>query len=179
VILVRGGAEKLELLLVERSPDALFLGGAWVFPGGALIPEDGEGQEGLMTAARRELAEETGIRLKATDELVPLMRWIAPETVKTRFDAWFYIAVADENMVAKVDGEEIVDAIWITPEEALTRQSEGSLLLVFPTVEQLRQLARFATAEDLIAHARGREVRAVEPRIIGNRILLPGDAGYA
>ena len=36
VILLRGGAERLEVLLVRRNPEARFMGGAWVFPGGAV-----------------------------------------------------------------------------------------------------------------------------------------------
>ena len=36
VIVLRGGAERLEVLLVRRNPAARFMGGAWVFPGGAV-----------------------------------------------------------------------------------------------------------------------------------------------
>ena len=36
VILLRGGARTLEVLLVKRTPAARFMGGAWVFPGGAV-----------------------------------------------------------------------------------------------------------------------------------------------
>ena len=34
VIVLRGGASALEVLLVQRNPNARFMGGAWVFPGG-------------------------------------------------------------------------------------------------------------------------------------------------
>ena len=40
MILLRGGAERLEVLLVRRNPQARFMGGAWVFPGGAV--DEGE-----------------------------------------------------------------------------------------------------------------------------------------
>ena len=36
VILLRDGAESLEVLLVKRTPKARFMGGVWVFPGGAV-----------------------------------------------------------------------------------------------------------------------------------------------
>ena len=36
VILLRGGAERLEVLLVRRSFAARFMAGVWVFPGGAV-----------------------------------------------------------------------------------------------------------------------------------------------
>jgi 8-oxo-dGTP pyrophosphatase MutT (NUDIX family) len=181
VILLRDAPQpgQFELLLVERNPRARFMGGAWVFPGGALSLEDGDGQLGLMRAARRELAEEAGIVLPSTTELVAFDRWITPEGARTRFDTWFYLALADEQAVAKVDGEEIVDAIWIAPARALVRESEGSLLLAFPTIEQLKQLSAFTSAAGLLADARGREVEPVRPRMVGDRILLPGDPGYA
>ncbi|HEY2537663.1 MAG TPA: NUDIX hydrolase, partial [Solirubrobacteraceae bacterium] len=36
VILLRGGTDALEVLLVRRTPAAKFMGGVWVFPGGAV-----------------------------------------------------------------------------------------------------------------------------------------------
>src|SRR5436305_8429396 len=36
VILLRGGHQTLEVLLAQRNPQARFMGGAWVFPGGAV-----------------------------------------------------------------------------------------------------------------------------------------------
>ncbi|HEV2785546.1 MAG TPA: NUDIX domain-containing protein, partial [Solirubrobacteraceae bacterium] len=36
VIVVRDGTRGLEVLLVRRNPAARFMGGVWVFPGGAL-----------------------------------------------------------------------------------------------------------------------------------------------
>jgi len=113
VILLRDGLQRFELLLVRRNPQARFMGGAWVFPGGSLMAEDGDGQRGLMAAARRELAEETGIALPATTELVAFARWITPEGAIARFDTWFYLALADQQAVAHADGQEIVDAIFL------------------------------------------------------------------
>jgi hypothetical protein len=53
---------------------------------------------------------------------------------------------------------------------------------VFPTIRHLQQLGEFATAQLLLAHARGLEVRPVEPRLVVEgevaRLLLPGDPGY-
>jgi len=183
VMLLRGGAQRLQVLLVRRNPEARFMGGAWVFPGGSVEPADGEGEAGLKAAARRELAEEAGIELPAQDELIAFARWITPEAVKTRFDTWFFLAAGPEAVEVKVDGYEIVDAIWLSPQAALASQAAGELYLVLPTITQLQQLAAFNTAAGLISHAAGREVEAVQPRIVGTgeaaRILLPGDPGYA
>jgi len=54
VFVLRGGSEKLELLLVQRNPDARFMGGAWVFPGGAVGRHEGEGDSAHRVAAIRE-----------------------------------------------------------------------------------------------------------------------------
>jgi 8-oxo-dGTP pyrophosphatase MutT (NUDIX family) len=182
VMLLRGGAERLEVLLARRSPQARFMGGAWVFPGGSVDPEDGEGQPGLQAAARRELSEEAGIELPGGAELVAFARWITPEAIRTRFDTWFFLALAPAGIEPRVDGAEIVDAIWLAPAQALKRQAAGELHLVFPTIKQLQQLAAFASADALMRYAQGREVEPLQPRIVGTgesaRILLPGDPGY-
>ena len=44
MILLRGGADALEVLLVRRTPKARFMGGVWVFPGGAVDTTEGEGE---------------------------------------------------------------------------------------------------------------------------------------
>jgi 8-oxo-dGTP pyrophosphatase MutT (NUDIX family) len=183
VMLLRGGTEELEVLLARRNPEARFMGGAWVFPGGSVDAADGEGQPGLKAAAVRELLEETGIELPGGAELVPFARWITPEAVKTRFDTWFYLALAPTGTEPKVDGTEIVDAIWLSPAQALERQGAGELFLVFPTIKQLQQLSAFASAQALLSYAQEREVEPVQPQIVGSgesaRILLPGDPGYS
>src|SRR5947209_15193338 len=75
VILLRGGDQRLEVLLVQRNPAARFMGGAWVFPGGAVDREEGDGQAALRAAALRELQEEAGIELPDPAALVPFARW--------------------------------------------------------------------------------------------------------
>src|SRR5438309_897669 len=92
VIVLRGGGELLEVLLVKRNPGARFMGGAWVFPGGAVDRGEGQGQDAVRAAGLRELEEEAGIRLAGPEELVPFSRWITPAQVKIRFDTWFYLA---------------------------------------------------------------------------------------
>jgi 8-oxo-dGTP pyrophosphatase MutT (NUDIX family) len=182
VILLRSGTTALEVLLVRRNPSARFMGGAWVFPGGAVDRNEGLGQDALRAAAIRELEEEAGIAIHSADELVPFARWITPAQVKTRFDTWFYLACAPPHSQPVVDGSEVVDARWYEPASALAAAASGELFLVFPTIKQLEQLSAFASAEALIEHARGREVAPVQPRVLTSgetaRIILPGEPGY-
>lgn len=87
VLLCREGAEGLELFFVKRAADVRFMGGAYVFPGGKLDPEDAEPSlpgdldgascaaalgepdpsraRALYVAAARECLEESGVALTA------------------------------------------------------------------------------------------------------------------
>jgi 8-oxo-dGTP pyrophosphatase MutT (NUDIX family) len=182
VIVLRGGAHALEVLLVKRNPEARFMGGAWVFPGGAVDRGEGEGDAALRAAAIREVAEEAGIALSGPERLVPFSRWITPPQVKIRFDTWFFLAPLPEDAEPQVDGGEIVDARWYAPADALRAATHGELLLVFPTIKHLEQISSFASADQLLEHAASREIRAVEPRVVMSgeqaRVLLPGEPGY-
>jgi 8-oxo-dGTP pyrophosphatase MutT (NUDIX family) len=182
VILLRGGAEHLEVLLVRRNPSQRFMGGAWVFPGGAVDAGDGADDAGLRAAAIREVAEEAGGELSGPEVLVPFSRWITPAEVKVRFDTWFYLATWPNGVEPRVDGAECVDWRWTTPEDALAAAARDELLLVFPTIKHLEQIGRFDSAESLLEYARGREVRPVQPRVVMEgevaRVLLPGEPGY-
>jgi 8-oxo-dGTP pyrophosphatase MutT (NUDIX family) len=182
VIVLGGGGDHLEVLLAQRTPTARFMGGAWVFPGGAVSPEDGEGDAALRAAAIRELREEAGIELADAGELVTFSRWITPEEVKIRYDTWFFLARLPKGAEPEVDGEEIVDARWFTPAAALAAGESEEILLVFPTIKHLERIAVFASADELMDHARAREVTPVQPRVVGSgeqaRIVLPGEPGY-
>jgi 8-oxo-dGTP pyrophosphatase MutT (NUDIX family) len=177
VIVLRGGGESLELLLVRRTPAARFMGGVWVFPGGAVDAGEDE-----LDAALRELQEEAAIGGVERDALVRFSRWITPAEVKIRFDTHFFLAPVPDDVEPVVDGEEIVDLGWFGPAEALEAYTRGELELVFPTIKHLEQLAEFRTADDLLAHARGRRVEPVEPKVIMGgetpRVVLPGEPGY-
>jgi 8-oxo-dGTP pyrophosphatase MutT (NUDIX family) len=182
IILLRGGAETLELLLVKRNPEARFMGGVWVFPGGAVDRDEGTGDDALRAAALRELDEEAGIKLENPLELVPFSRWITPAEVKTRFDTWFFLAHAPDGAEPQIDGEEAVDSGWFTPDGALEAHKSGEILLVFPTIKTLEQLAPFSTADALVDHAVDKEIRPIQPKVVMGgetaRILLPGEPGY-
>jgi len=150
VILLRGGGERLELLLVKRNPEARFMGGAWVFPGGAVNRAEGEGEAALRAAAVREVAEEAGVSLPDATALVPFSRWITPAEVKIRFDTWFFLAPVPASTEPRVDGSEIVDWRWCTPVHALAAHRQGELFLVFPTIKHLEQLSGFASTQALL-----------------------------
>jgi len=182
VIVLRGGDTALEVLLVRRTPHARFMGGVWVFPGGAVDAHDGEGDGALRAAGVRELAEEAGVEGVAPATLVAFSRWITPAEIAIRFDTYFFLAAAPPGADPRPDGTEIVDHGWFTPAGALAAHRDGRIALVFPTIKHLEQLAGFASAGALLAHASGREVVPIEPKVVGDgetaRVVLPGEPGY-
>ncbi|MEM9795272.1 MAG: NUDIX hydrolase [Pseudomonadota bacterium] len=132
VILRRGGVAGPRVLMGQRGARAVFMPSKYVFPGGAVDPGDGDvplaGQvdaatrkslmtpsgpspEAIVTAALRELAEETGQRLAAPGDGCPwrgfeglrpdprplhfIFRAITPPGRPRRFDARFFLAEAE------------------------------------------------------------------------------------
>jgi 8-oxo-dGTP pyrophosphatase MutT (NUDIX family) len=185
VLLRRGGRHTqraLEVLMLKRSEEAKFMPGVWVFPGGSLDEADGAEEAGLRACAVRELAEEAGIELPPEEELVPFCRWITPELIATRFDAWFFLAFAPPHAPPKADGVETTEARWFEPGAALAAEEAGELVLSFPTRTQLGWLAEFRTSDEAIAAHRERTVEPILPKVVEDgaepRVVLPGDPDY-
>ena len=160
VIVLRGGAATLEVLLVKRNPEQRFMGGAWVC----------------------EVGEEASVVIEDPGSLVEFSRWITPAQVKIRFDTHFYLAPAPEGAEPRPDGAETVDLGWFTPNGALEAYGRDEILLVFPTFKTLEQLAPFESAAEILAWAQGREVVPIEPQVVVEgevaRVVLPGEPGY-
>ncbi len=178
LVLLRDSPDGPEVLLVQRNPAQRFMGGAWVFPGGAVHAEDAD----HAAAGVRELLEEAGIALPAEAEVVPWSRWITPEQVKVRFDTWFFVAEAPPGAEPTPDGGECVDARWLRPSAALEAYTRDELMLVFPTIKHLEALAGMSSVADALDKARNREVVPVQPRVLMRgdhaEIVLPGEPGY-
>jgi 8-oxo-dGTP pyrophosphatase MutT (NUDIX family) len=183
VLLRRGGKHSqraLEVLLLKRSEAAAFMPGVWVFAGGSVDPADGDGPDGYRACARRELREEAGIELSADEELVPFSRWITPEVVSRRFDAWFFLALAPAHTPPRVDGSEITEARWFEPAAALAAEQAGEMGLAFPTRTQLGWLAEHPTSTAALDAYRGRSTEPLMPVLQGEgedaRFVVPGIA---
>jgi 8-oxo-dGTP pyrophosphatase MutT (NUDIX family) len=178
LILLRDSANGPEVLLLKRNPEQRFMGGVWVFPGGAVHADEDD----HARAAVRELEEEAGIALPADARLVPFSRWITPAEVKVRFDTWFFAARAPDGARATPDGGECVDARWLRPRDALAACERDELLLVFPTIKQLEQLRQSGSVADALEAAAARPVEPIQPRVVVREgvaeVVLPGEPGY-
>jgi 8-oxo-dGTP pyrophosphatase MutT (NUDIX family) len=198
-----------------------FLGGVYVFPGGAVHQSDysptvlrrcrglsgaearkllgGHHDEDLAlghwVAGIRELFEEVGILLATTDgggdmdvgEQATLLRFekcrraivreeldfggflqseqlycelrrtvyfyhrITPEIYPVRFDTRFFLARLPVNQTPLLYSEEVSDALWLNPGEALTRAHGRDFPLLPPTTTVLEDLSQVSSWDRLCA----------------------------
>lgn len=202
VVLLRDGAAGPEVLLLER-PVAGSFGGAWVFPGGRVDPEDraaagspagavdGPGADtgavdgpeaaAARIAGVRETAEETGLLVRERD-LVALSCWFPPENIPRRYQTWFYAAKAPAGEIRLNPGE-LLNHLWLTPEEALDRHRNGLMQLVPPTWVTLHGLSRDAGADEALARLAGTEPSIFRSRPLSGHgpatvLAWEGDAEY-
>ena len=176
VILVRDSLDGIEALLLRRNSRLAFHGGAWVFPGGRIDPEDYpttaplDDHAAACRAAVREAHEEAGLTL-SPDELVYLSHWTTPIVQPKRFATWFFIAAASREDV-RVDGGEIHAHRWMRPRDALTSQRAGDIELPPPTFVTLLKLQDYSTASEALQAVAAQDPEVFEPQ----RFIVPGGA---
>lgn len=162
-VLLRPVTGGIEVLLMRR-PDRGSFAGAWVFPGGKVetgdrLDGDGE-QDGARHAAVRETREEVGLVIA---DPVALSLWHPPAQAPVRIRTWFFLARAPEAAL-DLSADEVVDAVWTSPEEALSRHAAGEWTLVPPTWMTLHGLCGMQTVDEALAAAG--TARAFTTRVI-------------
>ena len=118
----------------------------------------------------------------AVERLVYLSHWLTPLGRPKRFDTRFFIAAAPAAQTAAHDGTELVEQLWIAPQEALARSA--SLKLLTPTQKTLETIGRFANVAEAMAWASApRDVALVMPRVgkgrDGMRPVMPDEPAWA
>lgn len=191
VVIVRDGKQGLETLMLERPTTSSSFGGAWVFPGGKVDPEDRIDTSGTalddLAAARaaglRELAEETGQQLRP-EGLVWLSQWTPRQAIPRRFRTWFMLAPASPEPIVLNPGEH-ERFTWLAPSLALELHAKGEMKLVPPTWVTLHNLDGAASVEQAIAEAKARTVFAYNTHLLmparGSQpdgVLWAGDEAY-
>lgn len=118
----------------------------------------------------------------ALDQLSLFARWIAPPGLHKRFDTWFFCAAMPAGQVAREDGNEATEALWITPKAALAARAEGSRKMIFPTARNVELLGRSACAADVVRYAATRAIEPITPAIVrrgdGAVLTIPDHLGY-
>lgn len=209
ILLLRDGVEGLEVFMVVRNRAIDFAGGALVFPGGRVEEADAALGEPFRIAAIREAFEESGLLLArrgddmlaehslprdgdfhavlaehaltpAADALVHFAHWITPPDMPKRFDTHFYLAEAPAQQIGMHDGDEAVESVWITPDQALAEAEVGQRVLVFATRLNLVRLARFRSVAEALAGAGPVVTVCPEPfeDEAGKWMRVPEAAGY-
>lgn len=119
----------------------------------------------------------------ATDRMAYLSHWITPVSERKRYDTRFFVAAVPENQSSLHDEVESVSQLWISPAEALAMQARGQLLLRFPTIKTLEQMALYESTEAALAGVRANgDLRPRLPWVARRRgrvvRILPGEPGY-
>ena len=102
----------------------------------------------------------------AGDAVEYLAHWITPEAEPRRYDTRFFLATVDAGARPIVDPREMTDACWLRPRDALARQAEGSLPMVFPTIKTLGTLGGYGSARDALTDLGPRAVPTILPRLV-------------
>lgn len=234
VVLLRGGPDGMEALLLQRARSAGFVPGAYVFPGGRVDGTDADpdvvkkfsGMTSEVAAGRlelfmgetpaiayylaalREAFEETGILVAidghrqpipaaASDAVLARLQdallarrvtfgrilheaqarlnaaaveyiahWVTPIVEARRYDTRFFAAEVPPDTGFRLSPSEMTDGVWITPQDALERQSDGSMPMVFPTLKTLQELTAFATPFDAIRAFRSKKIPEILPELV-------------
>ena len=189
----RGGAAP-ELLITQRAAGMVFAGGALVFPGGRIDPEDRvraaqhpdlpEDDAAARIAALRETVEEVGFDFGlGIHDLTPFARWLPKHRQARNFDTLFYIArVPADAPEPKADGSETVRAFWASAIDVLAMCDRGEAEIIFPTRRNLERLAQFGSFDEAVTHALSHPIVPITPfheeREDGAWLCIPDGLGY-
>ena len=124
-------------------------------------------REKLMNDATSLIEIVTAEKLQVVlDDVVYFSHWITPEAEPRRYDTRFFAAALPDGRTIRADAREMVDALWISPAEALERFSANRLPMVFPTVRTLQDLARYKSLDEALSALRNQKVEPVLPRLV-------------
>ena len=133
-------------------------------------------------AALGEVLEQLALPLDLS-ALVPLIRWITPQSEPVRFDTRFYVARAPASQTLEPDGTETTAAIWCAPKRAIAESDQKMMILSPPTRRTLLEIADVTSVTELLERAQQQPAATVEPimRIepSGERLIVfPGDRDH-
>lgn len=106
-------------------------------------------------------------------------RWITPNGPPRRFDARFFVAQMPSSQVALHDNNELVNSIWISPQEILKRHAKDSMRLMEPTLRVVKNLSLFGSSSAVMSAAADIDKPYHRVRFRGKHdLLVPGEPGY-
>ena len=185
MILLRGGADGLEVLLLRRNPAARFMGGAWVFPGGAVDATRARATPRTGSPPCARSRRRPGCALADPDALVQVL---ALDHAGAGHDplrhALLPRAARPDGQEPRVDGEEMVDLGWLHARGRARRPPRAASCCSSSrrssTSSSSRLRARPTSCSTGRAAARScRSSRASGSRARRRAIVLPGEPGYS
>ncbi|MBS04770.1 MAG: hypothetical protein CMQ24_18965 [Gammaproteobacteria bacterium] len=123
-----------------------------------------------------EILERENLLMDAGD-MHYIARWITPLGSPRRFDARFFIARVPRAQTPAHDNQELVHSDWFRPQDVLDAFDREEMVLMTPTLRMVRSLARFGSADEVIAAASS-NLPDERVRVVDGRLVLPGDPGY-
>ena len=108
-----------------------------------------------------------------------IARWITPVGPPRRYDTRFFITRMPVAQTPIHDDHELVHAKWLAPTEILRQFETGEMTLMSPTLRMLRCLARFTSADQVMAAAAANLPDERARVNSAGDIVLPGDTDYA
>lgn len=151
---VRETYEEAGVLLAGPTPESVV---------GDTTAPDWEADRASLVARDLSFAEfldRRGLVLRS-DLLGAWTRWITPEFESRRYDTWFFVAALPEGQRTRNASTEADRTVWIHPARAAASYDAGELLMMPPTIATLRQLIPYATADEALTAASGRDLTPV------------------
>jgi 8-oxo-dGTP pyrophosphatase MutT (NUDIX family) len=108
-------------------------------------------------AGLAEVLQDINRRLDA-ESMTYVGHWLTPECEPRRYETRFFVARVPPHARVSPHEKEMVDAVWISPSEALERNRSGAFRLVLPTLFTLAELQPFRTIDSALDHLRKQPV---------------------
>lgn len=100
------------------------------------------------------------------DALAPFARWMPPGSLARRFDTRFFLANLGTGAVdLSADGSETTGHFWASAADVLAMQERGEIVLIFPTIANLRRLARLGDFANARADAASRSIEVTSGEV--------------
>jgi 8-oxo-dGTP pyrophosphatase MutT (NUDIX family) len=97
------------------------------------------------------IAKKSGFQL-LPEKLIYYAHWITPQVYPIRFSARFFLAESPQDQEPSPDGREMLQGIWISPQNALCE----NLPLMTPTAITLQELSHFQYTKEALAFGENR-----------------------